>query len=104
MGIDIKTLPYNKAIGDIMFESKKNELQKVADEYSISLDDMKGILHKELTKSNTKVGACNTAVDFLIVDTINENKKYKSIETAIKENILASAIYYVNAIGKSEYV
>lgn len=104
MGVDIRTLPYNNTLGNYMFEAKRNELLQVANEYNVSFGELQDILHRELSASGTKVGACNTAVDFLIVETLNQKRKYKSVKVAIENNILASAIYYVNGIGKGEYV
>lgn len=104
MNIDIKTLPYNSHIEKLMFEGKNNELLQVATKYNLSLDELKNTLSKELYESGMKVGACNTAIDFLIIETLDKNKKYKSIKDGIKSNILMAATYYVNGIGKSEYV
>lgn len=104
MSVDVLTLHYDIKIADTMFNSKLNELKEVANKYEISLYNLKEILHSELLESNMKVGACNTAIDFLIVETIDNSKLYNSIRDGIKECILASAIYYVNGINKSEYV
>jgi len=104
MNIDIKTLPYTNAVSNIMLEAKKKELLQVADVYGVSLEELKDIINKELLESGANVGACDTAVDFLIVETINRSKRYNSIEDAIGENILSASIYYVNGIEKTEYV
>jgi hypothetical protein len=104
MSLDINKLPYTETLADMMFEAKQNELLQLADKYSISLDNLTGKLNEKLSESRMKLGGCNTAVDFLIVETLNNNKLYKSVEDAIRHNILAAGIYYVNAINKSEYV
>lgn len=103
MSTDIKTLPYNNIIGRLMFLSKISELLQVANKYNISFDELKNILDKELSKSEFKVGTCNTAVDFLIIETLYDNKLYRSINVAIENNIFMAATYYTNGINKKEY-
>lgn len=104
MSNNILLSPYNQSIANVMFEVKINELSEVANKYGIPFSELKETAHAELSKSNMKTGGCNTALDFLIVDTLNKNNLYKSVEIAIKENILASAIYYANVVGRSEFV
>lgn len=102
--MDIGLLPYTQTIANLMFEGKKDELLQVADKYNISFDELKDILNKELSKSMTKVATCNMALNFLIIEILSDNRMYRSVKVAIKNNIFAAAIYYVNGINKSEYV
>ena len=104
MSVDINTLPYNSTIEKLMFEGKKDELFQVSSKCNISLDELKDILSKELQESKMRVGACNTAVDFLIINILKENIKYTSVKDSIRKNILSAAMYYVNGINKKEYV
>lgn len=104
LGIDILALPCSRNMRDLMFEAKKNELVQVAEAYGMSLEELKNVLDVELAECGAKVGTCNMAINFLIIETFTENKKYESVKAAIKSNILNAAVYYANGIGKSEYV
>jgi hypothetical protein len=99
--INLNNLPYNRNTSDIMFSAKEDIISKIAQVYNITADELKRILHKELSESNGRLGTCNTAIDFLAIETIDKKKMYKSITAAIKENILASAIYYANVLGET---
>ncbi len=89
---------------DLLFQAKSSELSQVADKYSISLDEIKGVLKEELLESNSKIGVCNTAVDFLIVEALQDNKMHSTIKDGIKSNISASELYWCNVENKPEYV
>jgi hypothetical protein len=99
--INLNNLPYNRNTSDIMFNAKEEVISKIAEAYNMTADELKSILDKELGESNGRLGTCNTAIDFLAIETIDKKKIYKSITAAIKENILASAIYYANVLGES---
>lgn len=104
MSANLYKLPYTKTIANMIFEAKYNELLRLADKYNIDVDSLKIILFRKLSESKMKVGTCITTIDFLIIETLDKNKLYKSVEDAIAENILASAIYYANIANKPEYV
>ena len=104
MSIDIMALSPNKQIFDFMFEIKNTELTQVADVYNTPISTLRETAEEALKGAKMKTGACNTVLDFLIVDTLNKNKVYNTISLAIKANILASAIYLVNVEHKGDYV
>lgn len=104
MTFDVLTLPYTDTIEKMMFDSKQEDLLKVSASYNMELGQLYDILSEELKKSGMKVGACNKAIDLLIIAVLNENMDQEPLKDFLKKSILTAAIYYAIIVGKAEYV
>lgn len=90
---------FTDALYEKMCEVKHIELSRVWTAYDCTPDEFKRLLRDKLAESNMHMGACNMAVDFLIVD-VDKGKLNDTYAKAISENILGASIYYANCMGK----
>lgn|GEM_PF-4676093 len=89
-------------IFDLIYSAKTAELNNICTLYKCNEQDFILTLKRKLLASNMHCGACNMAVDFLIIES-NKGILHNTYEIAIAENILAAAVYYANGCGKDPY-
>ncbi len=94
----------NEFLTDQIIEAKQEELMKSSEEYGIEFSELVKVVQDEINKANTKLGTANMAIDFFIIETLNDGEIYPTVSKAIKEGILSASTYFVNIADKPEFV
>ena len=95
----LNKLKFTKELFELMWDAKIQHLVEVSDSYSVTEQYFKENLYELLKESNMNMGACNTAVGFIIVSLERGENDKNDIRQEIKNQILISAIYYANGLG-----
>lgn len=95
----LDSLPCTEQLLELAYSAKCEELTRVCQEYGCSMMQLKMELSRLLRSSNMHLGACNQAIDFLIV-AVDKQKANSNLVCAIHDSILASAVVYANIMGK----
>ena len=89
-------LPLKKSFFDTMFDVKKEAIGPVLAHYNVDEQTLHDMLWEEYNISGMENRIANTAFDFLITACEQGKDLPETLKGAVKENILAAAIYYTN--------
>lgn len=95
----LDSLPCTEKLLGLAYSVKADELAKVCATYNCTMPELETDLSKLLYESGMHMGACNQAIDFLIL-AVSRQEAAGTLKQAIRDSILGSAIAYANVHGR----
>lgn len=92
------SLPCTETLLRLAYSVKADELAQVCAAYNCTMPELEMELSKLLYESGMHMGACNHAIDFLIL-AVSSQEATGTLKQAIRASILTSDIYYANVMG-----